>query len=343
MKSTFTVAQIGERELIKRLHALLPKTPPDVVGIGDDAAVLPPTVHRRVLSTDALVEGTHFLPGWITAAELGYKSLAVNLSDLAAMAATPESVVVSATFPPLLTLGEAEGLYKGLARGAREFNVAVVGGNVARGECLSLHLAVTGISERPALRSAMQPGDQILVTGQPGLASLGLAALQAYAPSDSKELCVDTAWRRSSRLSKVSAAIKAWLEPVPRLGAAEGFRFSRRVACIDLSDSLVRSLNHLVKDRLDVVIDSLPTGPEFERAAVALGVDPSHAVLYGGEDYELLFALGETGARRILQRGLPGVGQVRTIGHAVAGSGVVWLETESGRVQVEDKSFRHFK
>jgi thiamine-monophosphate kinase len=261
----------GEFELIELFTRALPLTGRGVVlGPGDDAAVLRPAAGEDLVATvDAVVEGVHF-DGRSSAADVGWKALAVNLSDLAAMGARPVAALVALALPRGTPVARVRGVARGLGACARAYDTPVVGGNVTRADVLSLTVTLLGaVPEGGALlREGARPGDVVAVTGTLGDAALGLARRAAPALA-----------RRQRR-------------PVPRLAAGRALAGLVRAA-VDVSDGLVQDLGHLcrasrVGARVGVV--DLPLSAAYRRAASRLA-EPYAAALAGGEDYELVVAV----------------------------------------------------
>jgi len=179
-----TVAELGEHALLARLLARLPRPSGQVlVGPGDDAAVLAPVRNERlVVTTDAVVEGVHFSRPSFAPADIGHKALAVNLSDLAAMAATPQWALLSLVLPGDLAVEDVEGLVDGLTSLAVRHNVSVVGGNITRttGPMVVDVTAGGSVASRKWLtRSGASAGDELWVSGTIGGAKAGLEMLGA--------------------------------------------------------------------------------------------------------------------------------------------------------------------
>jgi thiamine-monophosphate kinase len=264
----------GEFDLIARIARVLPLRGEGVVlGVGDDAAVVaPPRGEQLVLTVDEVVEGVHFGPGF-SPEEIGWKALAVNLSDLASMGARPLWALLALAFPPETPARRIVGLARGVAACARRHGAAVVGGNVTRARALSVAItAVGGVRPGRALRrGGARPGDLLLGSGTFGDAALGLL-------SDAEPALV----RRQRR-------------PTPRL--ALGRALSRLAsAAIDVSDGLVQDLSHVAEAsgvRAVVEVERIPTSAAYRRRAAALS-DPMAPALSGGEDYELLVAVAPT-------------------------------------------------
>lgn len=256
---------LGEFELIGRFTGALPLRGEGVLlGVGDDAAVLrAPYGEALVATADAVVEGVHF-DGRFDPADVGWKALAVNLSDLASMGARPLWALVALALPRGTSLARVDGVARGLGRCARRFGVAVVGGNVTRAAELSLAITAVGATARPLRRDGARPGDVILVSGTLGDAALGVRR-GAEAPLA----------RRQRR-------------PVPRLALGRALR-GIAGAAIDVSDGLVQDLGHLCAASgvgATVRVEELPLSPAYRRATRG-EADPWAAALSGGEDYEL--------------------------------------------------------
>lgn len=245
---------------------------PDVLlGIGDDCALLqPPAGKALAVSIDTLVEGVHF-PRNMEAHAIGHRALAVNLSDLAAMGAEP------AWFTLALTLPESDedwlaGFSRGLFDLAKQSNIALVGGNIARGP-LSISIEVHGFvaAEKALRRDGARCGDAIFVSGWPGEAAAGLAALQA-----NRSGCDDLVLR--------------FKYPQPRLALGQSL-LGLAHAAIDLSDGLLADLGHILeRSRVGARIDleNLPLSPAL---LTACGSDQAaRFALSGGDDYELCFS-----------------------------------------------------
>jgi thiamine-monophosphate kinase len=280
------IGQLGERGLIRLIRESLGTTDPGVsVGIGDDSAVLSPTPGTRLLATtDLLIEEIHFRRRYAGHADIGWKAMAVNLSDIAAMGGIPRFALVALACPPETTVQEIEALYAGMRAAAEPHGVSIVGGDTsASPQGLIVNVTLIGqISGEPRLRSDARPGDLIAVTGSLGRAAAGLAVLEADPPPKlAREL--------------VTEVSRAHLRPTARVaegsffGQADGVR-----AMIDCSDGLVTDLGHLVTESAvgaRVWLDRLPISPAVGRVAEALEQDPIAFATVGGEDYELLLSV----------------------------------------------------
>jgi thiamine-monophosphate kinase len=280
-----TVAGLGEHALLARILARLPRPSDSVlVGPGDDAAVLAPGRNERlVVTTDAVVEGVHFSRTYSSPADIGHKALAVNLSDLAAMAATPRWALLSLVLPGSWLVSDVEDLVDGLAALASRHGVSVVGGNITRTDGpLVVDVTAGGAvaSRRWLTRGGAKPGHEIYVSGAIGGAAAGLEMLGAsVTASESQGTGCVLRHRRP--------------EPRVRLGIAVG-RARAAKAAMDLSDGLADAVRQVARAsgvgaRLDG--DALPIDPCAREWWTGRGVDPVIAAVRGGDDYELLFAV----------------------------------------------------
>jgi thiamine-monophosphate kinase len=285
-----SVSDIGERALIERIRARIPAQPSWViVGIGDDAAVIEPERNAlEVLTTDALVEGIHFDQAFVAPADIGHKALAVNLSDLAAMGATPRVALLSLMLPPAWPVAHLDSLLDGMLALAQRARISIVGGNITRSPGpLIVDVTVTGAVHRRRIltRSGARAGDELYVTGSIGGAAAGLKALREALSAgtlnggeDGRESPTETRYRRP--------------EPRTRFGMLLGRNRAAR-ACVDLSDGLADGIRQIGEaSGLGAVIDAGALPLEVKGMGLA-------EALSGGEDYELLFAVSPKMRRRL--------------------------------------------
>jgi len=313
--------------------------PRPLLGIGDDAAVLPSTGRLHLLlTTDLLTDGVHFRAAHAPGFLLGRKALAVNLSDIAAMGGLPRAFVFSVGFPRGTRPGYARAVARGLADQARRHGVPLAGGDTCAARALFLNVALLGVVEpgREVRRSGARPGDGLYVTGRLGASAAGLRLLGRGVRAG-----------RAGHSRHASAAIRAHLDPVPRALAGRLLGVTGLAkAMIDLSDGLAQDLPRLCASSGAGAVVEESAVPVAPAAAAVLGRGPGlRAALVGGEDYELLFAARpehETQVRR-LARGirLP----MSRIGQIVPRRQGVRLLTRAGRyVPFEDLrgGYRHF-
>lgn len=336
MNSRGSAPHPGERELIQHIRRRLPVPPPSlIIGPGDDAAVLTPTRGAlHVLTTDAIVEGVHFDRRFSSLTDVGYKALAVNVSDLVAMGATPEFALLSLILPDGFTLADLDALLDGLLEMAGTARTTVAGGNISRSPGpLIVDVTVTG-SVRPRrilTRSGGRPGDAIYVTGTIGGAAAGLGALRSGDAPDAA--------------SPLGTCVRRHQRPSPRLrmGMLLG-RNHAASACMDLSDGLADAVRQIAEASGTGAIVNAADLPIDDVAAAwfsAQGQDPVVAAITGGDDYELLFTVSRKlrGRFRGVQRHAEGL-PVTRIGELTATPGIELLR--DGRSQGMPEGFRHF-
>jgi thiamine-monophosphate kinase len=342
-----TVAEIGEKGLLRRLRARIPTGPGVAVGPGDDAAAVE-TSAFSLLTTDSLVEGVHFARNAAPPRLLGRKALAVNLSDIAAMGGVARYATVSLCLPPDAALDWVDSLYDGLLERAAEAGVALVGGNVTRGrESIVVEVALVGDAGRLLLRTGARPGDLVVVTGTLGAAAEGVRLLAEGARLDEEaELAATGPWTVSSSPALL-ACLRAQLDPRPPLALARSIaeRGLAR-AGMDISDGLSLDLPEIcalsgtgaVIDAAALPVDRRAAGLERARGGDALAL-----ALHGGEDYQLLLAvapedLGDLGE---LAR-VWGV-EVKTVGEFVEGEPLVRLRDGAGERPLVPGGHDHFR
>jgi thiamine-monophosphate kinase len=332
------VSDLSERELIRRIRAQLPSAAPDwlVVGIGDDAAVVECARNRlEVFSVDALVDGVHFDRAFTPPAAVGHRALAANLSDLAAMGASPRLALLSLALPPSLPLHDFDEMIASLSGLAARFKLTIAGGNLTRIDGpLVLDITVTGtVKRRQTLtRSGARPGDDLYVTGSIGAAAAGLRILKSAA---SRQLSVGDG----------QELIRRYLYPEPRvrLGMLIG-RNRAATACMDLSDGLGEAIHQLAEASgvgAAIDVEALPIDPDAKRWFEARGDDAVHQSLIGGDDYELLIAVRPRLRRRLAAAEHHGDAPLTRIGRCTAdGAVVVRRETSE---QPMPRGFAHFR
>ena len=266
---------MNEFEVIHRISSLLPPAPPEVlVPLGDDCAVIEVGDRMWAAASDMLVSGHHF-KDWATPEVVGYKAVAVNASDVAAMGGTPRFVLVSGGAPDPQT---ALRCFEGVVEGCEEFGVYPLGGDTTRADVLTVDVAILGeLATRPVLRSGASPGELLAVTGELGASAAGLLALEGSM----------IGWERH---------IRKCLRPEPRLEAGCAAARLGVGAMIDLSDGLASDVRHVCERSgvgCEVRLDLLPISEDTRALAESLGRDPEVLAATGGEDYELLISAPE--------------------------------------------------
>ena len=266
---------MNELEVIRRISALLPPAPPEVlVPVGDDCAVFEIGDSTWVAASDMLTHGHHF-KDWAQPESVGYKAVAVNASDVAAMGGTPRFVLTSGGAPDPDT---ALRCFEGVAEACEKFGVYPLGGDTTRADTLTVDVAILGeLATRPVLRSGAKPGDLLVVTGELGAGAAGLLVLE-------------------QNITGYQRLVRRYLRPEPRLEAGRVAANLGASAMIDLSDGLASDVRR-VCDRsgmgCNVDLDLLPVEDDAKELARSLGHDPPVLAATGGEDYELLISAPE--------------------------------------------------
>jgi thiamine-monophosphate kinase len=289
------IRELGEFEFIDRITpGCLVGRPEHVVqGIGDDAAVVRAGDHYQLVTTDMLIERVHFVRGTIDPKQLGYKALAVNLSDIAAMGGSASDAYLSIAVPPDMAVEELDQIYDGMKRLAREAVVNLLGGDTTASRCdLCLSVVVIGSVPRDQVlyRAGAKVGDRLLVTGTLGDAAGGLEVLMHRPEINDQD---------ARRL------VEAHCRPELYLQEARMFAESGVVhAAIDLSDGLASDVRHICRRSgvgARIEIAGIPISDALRALCRSTGQDPTALALAGGEDYRLLIAV-EPGSVPSLKR-----------------------------------------
>ena len=251
-----------------------------LIGIGDDAAAWQCDNHIQLATTDTLVQDIHFDLSIITWEELGWKALAVNLSDIAAMGGIPKYALVSLALPSELEVENISRFYDSMIHLADQFGVAIVGGDVVAASNIVITVTVIGCSKDKSIlkRSAASPGEQIAVTGYLGLSAAGLEI-----------------FKQGFKLNAEASNIlrRGHLVPMPKVKEGQVLVEQGVRSAIDISDGLITDLNHICeasKVNARIKIEQVPVHPLVK----ANFPNYQELALYGGEDYELLFTGSKT-------------------------------------------------
>lgn len=271
-----TVGELGEFGLIRELTSRLTSSPAVRLGPGDDAAVIAAPDRRVVATTDALIEGRHFRRDWSTAYDVGRKAAAQNLADIAAMGAVPTAVLLALVVPADLPVTWPVELMDGIRDECQVAGAAVAGGDVVRGDTIMVSITALGdLRDRePVTRSGARPGDIIAVTGWLGWSAAGFAVL-------------------SRGFRSPRAFVEAHRRPEPPYHAGPAAADLGATAMTDVSDGLVADLGHVATAsgvRIDLKTADIDVPAQMSDIGQAVGVDPLHWVLTGGEDHAIVAA-----------------------------------------------------
>jgi thiamine-monophosphate kinase len=328
-----------EDELVGVLRRLLSGDAPGVrVGPGDDAAVVEMGSHDGILTADMLVEGVHFERHVTSAHDLGYKALAVNVSDVAAMGGSPRFALVSLGLPKDVDASWVVELYGGLRDAASEYAVSLVGGDTSMADRVVVSVALTGevARGRAVTRAGARPGERVVVTGALGAAAGGLRLSQA--PPDEVGTAVVSEWGRG--------LVSAHVRPVARVGEGQTLAQMGATAMIDLSDGLARDLGRVCRESgvsAVVVLADVPVALSLRDLAKMMPVEPLELALEGGEDYELLATLPPDSVSEATSMLAERFGtQLTAIGEIREGHGLTAVEDDGTERPLEPRGWDHF-
>ncbi len=329
------VSALGEFGLVERLGKMIEKSRDDseawqklILGVGDDTAAWQGDDSIQLAKVDALVEGVHFQRGMFGWEDLGWKALAINLSDIAAMGGIPKYALVSLAVPPETEVDDVLSLYKGMLKPAKQYGVAIIGGDTDSTPRISVTVTVLGSMGKSKIlltRSAARPGDLIAVTGCLGSAAAGYEIIRS----------------KTKTGRNATAAKRAFLRPEPRLAEGQLLLKSGIKTAIDVSDGLLSDLTHICKAShvsARVVAEKLPVAPEV---AAVFGKKAILMALSGGEDYELLFTGTAEAVKNVSKKaGCP----VTVIGEISAGKecSVTVVDAAGKPLKLSQKGWEHF-
>ncbi|MFC1546237.1 thiamine-phosphate kinase [bacterium] len=316
--------QIGEFSLIEKIKDWLKnKNDKTIIGIGDDAAVVPSFKHPLVISKDALIEGTHFTKKITSFYDLGWKSLGVNISDISAMGAKPYFALIAIAAPKNLTLKQIKEFYNGFKALADITKVQLIGGDTIHSR-KDIMVSVTIIGKisgkKPIRRSTAKPGDAVCATGTFGDSAYGLYLL------------------KKGKKDKLFS--KRFNRPMPRweYGAKIG-KFNLANAMMDVSDGLVSTINEIMaksKTGCNIMYDKIPVNKNLiQKAGIKKAM--SYA-LYGGEDYELVFTVPKQKLKKVTKI-LP---DAQVIGSVTKGKKITFLNKQKKPLKIRKKGYTAF-
>jgi thiamine-monophosphate kinase len=325
------VGDLGERGLI----ALIGKKFSShgrglLLGIGDDAAVVRMGGAPSLLTKDLLVEGVDFLRDRHPAMFIGRKSLAVNLSDIAAMGGTPRYALLGLGLPADLPLAWIRDFLKGFAAAAVDYGVALAGGDISKAAEIIISVTIVGEGEVAIRRSGARPGDGIYVSGTLGDAALGFALIQRGA--------------RFGRPQSLSAVLKAFLDPMPQLALGRALSNGRIAsAMIDISDGLSVDLRHLCRESgvgAEIELESIPLSKGMRDGGGEKCLDYA---LNGGEDFQLLFTVRPTPDHGAFLEKAAKRFPITRIGRITAGKTVTAVDGRGRKTALRPGGYEHFR
>ena len=286
--------ELGEFGLINSIkESIIINHKSTLQGIGDDAAILDLTDSKTVISTDMLLENVHFDLAYVPLKHLGFKSIAVNVSDICAMNAVPKQVLVSIGISNRFSLEAVEELYLGINAACKAYNIDLIGGDTSSSKS-GLVISITAIGaqkeEKIVTRTGAKEGELLCVTGDLGGAYMGLQLLDRE-----KRIFLEQP-KMQPDLEGKDYIVGRQLKPEARVDILTTFEELNILptSMIDVSDGVASELHHLKENsKVGFVVyeDKLPIDPMTYQQGVDFGIDPTVAALNGGEDYELLFTI----------------------------------------------------
>lgn len=330
----------GEEALIQGFLAPLAAGFPGAYGLADDCATIAPSpAHELVVKTDPIAEGVHFLAG-DPPADIAWKALAVNVSDLVAKGARPVAYLMALSFPQAPTAAWMEGFARGLGEAQAAFGIALAGGDTDKRPG-PITISITVFGEVPAgtmvRRGAARPGDRILVSGTLGCSALGLAVLTAEAGGRPlPPLLALTAAERTE-------VVRRYRRPQPRLALAPVLR-AHAGAAMDLSDGIVKDLGRMIRaSGCGAVIEAsrLPMSACVARR-LALSPDEVAKIVSAGDDYEVLAACAPERAAACIEAASAAGVPLTDIGEMTDGRELMVRDATGAPLDVADAGYDHF-
>ena len=290
-------------------------------GIGDDASVTPYNGTKQLITTDILVENIHFRLDDFTLQELAMKSIAVNLSDIAAMGGTPQYFFLGLGFPYRFTWKELHTFFRALKKGCEKWNLEMAGGDYSRSQNLYISITMVGIGKNPVYRHTAKEGDLIGINGYIGESALGLKLLFEGKGKNY--------WGKKHK--QVNPQIR------------DGQILSRYVnSMIDISDGLIIDLKRILQASgkgAHILYEKIGILPRFKKACLENGINEYELVLAGGEDYILLFTLSPENELKLRQKGL----KYHIIGEVNTRKNELVITHHEKIIQIKKEGFDHFE
>lgn len=296
------ISQLGEFGLIDRINSRVEISQKSTIkGIGDDAAVIDSGSDCVLVSTDMLVEGIHFDLAYIPLQHLGYKAVAVNVSDIAAMNGKPEQITVSLALSSRFSVEAVDMLYEGIRAACKNYDVDLVGGDTTSsrsGLVISITVIGRAAKEEVVYRSGAKANDILCVTGDLGAAFMGLQVLVRE-----KEVFISNP-EMQPNIEQYEYLVGRQLKPEARTNIIYDLREAgvQPTAMIDVSDGLASELFHIAKNSgvgIRIFEDKIPIDQLAYETAIEFKLDPITCALNGGEDYELLFTISQADFEKI--------------------------------------------
>lgn len=336
------INQLGEFGLIERLAMgqTTFRQPGTQKGIGDDTAVVESHGPLQLITTDMLLEGVHFDLSYMPIMHLGYKSVSVNVSDIAAMNGTARQIVVALALSNRFSVEAVEALYQGIQQACEDYKIDLVGGDTTASRS-GLVISITAIGDVDAskisYRSGANDGDILCVTGDLGAAYMGLQVLERE-----KQVFLANP-NMQPDIEKYKYLAQRQMKPSARTDIIHELKDLNMVptSMIDISDGLASEILHLSKNSglgFKIYEDKLPIDQMTYQTAVEFKLDPITCILNGGEDYELLFTISQKDYEQVKNHP-----DIHFIGYASADvEGGVLITKGGNAVKLKAQGWNHF-
>lgn len=336
-----SIEALGEFGLIKHLTDGIEICQKSTLkGVGDDAAVIETGDDCMLVTTDMLIEGVHFDLHYVPLKHLGYKAVAVNLSDICAMNGVPTQITVGIALSSKYTLDAVEELYAGMRLACEKYNVDLVGGDTCSskiGMCISITALGRAAKDKIAYRSGAQNNDLICVSGDLGAAYMGLQVLEREKAvfKENPKIQPD--------LEGFDYILECQLKPEPRVDIVRILEESgvKPTSMIDISDGLASEILHICKASnkgCQLFEEKIPIDHLTAQTAETFSTIPITAALHGGEDYELLFTIPLSEYEKIQNKK-----EISVIGHITEHANAYYLVGKGGQVaEIKAQGFTAF-
>lgn len=336
------IGELGEFGLINRLSEnVRSENASTITGIGDDAAIIDQGDEFLLMSKDLLIEGIHFDLSYTPLKHLGYKAVAVNVSDIAAMNGTPREILVGLAISNRFSVEALEEVYEGMRMACDNYNVDLVGGDTTSSTSgLMISITVTGVvdKDKVAKRSGAQEGDIVCVTGDLGAAYLGLQLLERE-----KQVFLENP-EMQPELDGKDYLVQRILKPEARLDVVHDLKEEGIIptSMIDISDGLASELLHICKQSdvgVHIMDGQVPVSEEAKQLAMDFNISPDACAFNGGEDYELLMTFSQEDYEKVKKNP-----EIQPIGQIVPKKEGIKLVTSSGNlIDLKAQGWQHFK
>lgn len=341
-KKLRNIDELGEFALIEQLtNQFENRNPNTLFGIGDDAAVIALTeTESLLLSTDSLIEGVHFNLMYMPLKHLGYKAVAVNVSDICAMNGIPEQITVSIAVSSKFSLEALEELYEGIKLACDHYKIDLIGGDTTSSRAgMLINIAVVGRAQKDkiAYRSGAKEYDLLVVTGDLGAAYMGLQLLERE-----KEVFQANP-NIQPDLDGNDYIIERQLKPEARVDIIQYLKELEVVptSMIDISDGLASEILHICKaSKVGCYLydEKIPIDAKTSMAAIDFNLDPSTCALNGGEDYELLFTVKQADFEKVNSNP-----HMSVIGHITdEKDGIYFIDKSGSTIALKAQGWKHF-